>query len=71
MRHLRNCCSGNYGKGLPPEILPADSGLTVHLPTLQILCSLQRAWAPIEQTRTMRQSEPFGALSYLSSECWL
>ncbi|MEI6531843.1 MAG: hypothetical protein WCN87_03385 [Chlamydiota bacterium] len=51
--------------------LPGDIGLFLDLEKMRVKCSLSGNFAPLNEIRVIRSKEPFGRLSYLSSDCYL
>ncbi len=58
-------------KGINVHPLPGDIGLFLDLESGHVQCSLSGQFSPISEMRIIRSKEPFGRLSYLSSDCYL
>ncbi|MCE5316204.1 MAG: hypothetical protein LLG04_02420 [Parachlamydia sp.] len=47
-------------------ILPADTGLSINLQTLEVRCSVSGEWTPANQIKVIKTSQTFGPLLYLA-----
>lgn len=59
---------GNTQRQLP-VILPADMGLYICLKSLNIRCSISKAWIEPSQVRVIKTADSFGQLEYLAPSC--
>ena len=62
--------------GTSARVLPADIGLTVHLPDhqgdeLKIRCQHCGEWVAVEDIHALRPSQPFGRIRYVCRRCLL
>ena len=52
-----------------PNILPADTGLLIHLKTLEIKCSVNEEWINPAEVKAIKTADAFGKLEFLSPSC--